>query len=117
MKRIAAEAGTILVGIIAVLLLSGCGGTQIKQLSGPEFLKQADQIERMNSFHWTTYVGNSSQRAYLEYGHPAYIGNGVSTTVFWTPIAELPEDVAQKLKAGTPPWKPWSSKKDKKENN
>jgi hypothetical protein len=116
-KRIATHAGAVLVGIIAVLLLSGCADTRIKQVSGSEFMKQAGQIEQMNSFHWTTYVGNSSQRAYLEFGYPAYIGEGVRTTVFWTPLSELPEDVAQKLKAGTPPWKPWQSETNKKENN
>jgi len=54
-----------------------------------------------------TYIGNSRQRAYLEYSHPAFVGKGTRTTVFWTPMSDLPDDLVQKLKAGNPPWKPW----------
>jgi hypothetical protein len=92
------------------LALAGCASTRIKQLSGDAFLKQADQISQVSSFTWTSYVGISHQRAYLEYGHPAFIGKGVSTTVYWTPLAELPTNLVMQLKSGTPPWTNWADK-------
>ena len=109
MKRIATYTMTLIVGIATGLVLSGCASTRIKQLSGAEFVDQADEIEQMNSFHWTTYVGRSSQRAYLEFGHPAFIGKGVRTTLFWTPLSELPDEISKKLKEGDVPWKSWHS--------
>lgn len=115
MKRIATHTMALLVGIAAGLLLSGCASTRVKRLSGSEFMNQAGQIEQHNSFHWTAYVGSSAQRAYLEFGYPAFIGDGVRTTVFWTPLSELPDGISKKLKEGIPPWKPWYSKTNKTE--
>jgi hypothetical protein len=88
-------------------IISGCAGTNIKRLTGAEFLNQAKQIELPNSFYWTTYIGISKQRAYLEYGYPAFIGEGMRTTILWTPLAELPKQIVNQLKTGTSPWKSW----------
>jgi len=66
----------------SILALAGCACTRIKQLSGDEFQKQAQKCSLMESFQWTTYVGISQQNAYLEYGHPAFIGKGTSTTIY-----------------------------------
>ncbi len=106
MKQFKKHASSFFAGVTLGLMLSGCASTRIKRLSGPEFLNQAEQIKQVNSFHWMTYIGSPSQRAYLEYGHPALIGKGTRTTVYWTELSELPEDIADQLKAGTPPWKP-----------
>ena len=65
----------------AGLMLAGCAGTHIRQLTGTEFLKKAEGISQPSSFAWYLYIGTSYQRVYLEYGHPAIIGKGVSTTV------------------------------------
>ena len=62
------------------------------------------RVEMINSFHWTSYVGSSGSRAYLEYGHPAWIGKGVRSTVYWIPVEELPADVARQIRAGEAPW-------------
>lgn len=97
----------------ACIAFSGCAGTQIKRLSGPEFMNRAEQMSRISSIRWTTYIGSSSRNGYLEFGQPAFIGDGIRTTIYWTPLAELPGDVAAKLKAGTPPWEPWQSQPDK----
>ena len=70
---------------------------------------KAAGIEQVSSFQWTSYIGVSGDRAYLEYGRPAFIGSGPSTTVYWTRLSELPDDTSRKLKAGDPPWKPWGS--------
>jgi hypothetical protein len=90
-----------------LLLLTGCACTRIKQLSGSEFQKQANQCNLAGSFSWTTYVGVSHQNAYLEYGHPAFVGKGTRITVYWTPLSELPGNLVAQLKAGTPPWTNW----------
>jgi RimJ/RimL family protein N-acetyltransferase len=113
MKRQATHTLTLVIGGIIGLMLSGCAATGIERLSGPDFAAQAKQMELMSSSNWTTYIGTSAQRAYLEYGRPAFVGSGTRTTVFWTPLSELPEDIAQKLKQGTPPWKPWHSRTNK----
>lgn len=111
MKRLARYTLTLFAGVTIALMLTGCASTRIKQLSGTEFVDQADQIEQINSFHWTTYIGKTQQRAYLEYGHPAFLGSGTRTTIYWVPLSDLPEDLVQQLKAGNPPWKSWNVEK------
>ena len=88
--------------------LAGCAGTRVERLSGPEFLAQAGQTDVMGSYVWTSYIGSTGQRAYLEYGHPALVGGGVRMTVYWTPMTELPSNVVLRIKAGAPPWTNWT---------
>ena len=120
MKRIATHSLVALIGVAVGLLLSGCASTRIKRLSGADFLNQAEQMKQITSFHWTSYIGSSAQRAYLEFGRPSYlyniIGKGTRTTVYWTELSELPEDIAGQLKAGNPPWKPWWTETNKTES-
>lgn len=97
--------------LVAAVLLAGCASSRMRRLSGSDFVNQAGQIEQINSAHWTTYIGCSAQRAYLEFGYPACIGGGARTVVYWTPLAELPDDLAHKLTIGAPPWKPWFEKR------
>lgn len=92
---------------IAVLGLPGCAGTRIRELSAPAFLKQAEQTAVVGSFVWTSYIGSSGQRAYLEYGHPAFLGRGMQMTVYWTPLDGLPTNVVAQIKAGMRPWTNW----------
>ena len=106
-KNIATYTLVLLAGLSIGIILPGCAGTRIKQLSGTEFQNRAKEIEIANSFNWMTYIGHSHQRAYLESGHPAYIGKGTKTIVLWTPLSELPDELVKKLKAENPPWKPW----------
>jgi|GEM_PF-1164686 len=103
MKRMTMTAACMIVGF----LITGCAGTRIEQLSGSEFLKQAEQTNQISSFNWTSYIGSSEQRAYLEYGYPAFIGKGMRVTLYWTPISELPSNIVTQIKAGIPPWKNW----------
>ena len=111
MKRITTHAVAVLIGLVAGITLSGCASTRIKRLSGAEFVLQAEQIKQVSSFQWTTYIGSSTQRAYLEFGRPTFlyniIGKRTRTTIYWTELSELPQDITEQLKAGTPPWKPW----------
>ena len=96
--------------IVAATMLSGCAGTSIKRLTGPEFMEQARRTDELNSFMWTGYIGTRHQRAYLESGHPAFIGEGMSVTIFWTPLDELPSNIVAQIKAGSPPWTNWADK-------
>ena len=98
-------------------ILFGCTSTKIKHLSGIDFINQAEKIKQMNSYSWTTYIGSSANRAYLEVGNPAFIGKGSRTTVFWTYLKELPEGVSQQLKEDKPPWISWRTKSSFNDDN
>ncbi|WP_028581446.1 hypothetical protein [Desulfogranum japonicum] len=92
--------------LLSMIFLPGCGGTRIKHVPAPEFLEIAKQIEQMSSATWTTYIGSSKTRAYLEYGD-ALASSGTSRTiVYWTELEKLPQDVAKNLKAAKSPWVP-----------
>ena len=109
MNRIATYSLAAVAGVTLGIMLTGCASTRIKQLSGAEFMNRAEQMKEISSFHWTTYIGSSQQRAYLEFGRPSLlyniIGKQTRTTVYWTELSELPEDIVDQLKAGNPPWK------------
>jgi hypothetical protein len=85
-------------------LMLGCARTRINEVSGDEFIKHAQQTDLMGSFAWTSYIGSTHDRAYLEYGHPAFIGSGLQVTVFWTQLSELPTSVVTQIKNGVRPW-------------
>ena len=97
-------AGMVLALGAAVALMVGCASTRIKEVSGAEFLQHAQQTDLLGSFVWTSYIGSTHDRAYLEYGHPAFIGSGVQVTVFWTPLSELPSNVVTQITNGVRPW-------------
>jgi hypothetical protein len=102
MKRILISGVVLLVVGVAILCLAGCACTRIEQLSADEFQKQLPHCNLMGSFASTTYIGLSHQNAYLEYEHPAFIGKGTQTTVYWTSLSELPTNLVAQLNAGTP---------------
>ena len=112
MKRTAVIAVILLVGICTGVVLSGCSSIRMERVSGSDFMSRAERIDTISSAGWTTYLGCSHERAYIEFEHPAFIGTGTTVIVYWTPLSELPEDVARKLEAGEPPWKPWQSETD-----
>jgi len=109
MKSALKHSLVLLVGIGIGLLVVGCSSTRIKRVSGAEFVNQAKASEHLvSSFHWSTYIGSTHQRAYLEFGEAPALGKFAGrTTVYWTPLSEFPKDLADQLKAGNPPWKPW----------
>ena len=110
MKRIAI--GLLMAGVAMamVVLSTGCASTRIKRLSGAEFANQVKHIDQISSFHWTTYVGRSDQRAYLEHRRPSLLYNIVGkrtvTTVYWAEISELPPGMSEQLKKGPLPDQP-----------
>jgi hypothetical protein len=100
-------------GLTVVLLLlilfsaSGCARTTIKHLPADQFMAQARQIEVMSSATWTTYLGASASRAYLEYGDVLGSGAPSRTIVYWTELDKLPPELRGQLQEGHPPWVPW----------
>ena len=115
MKKMVTYVAVLLVGLAGGVLLCGCASTRIERLSGEEFMGRAGAGKMISSFHWTSYVGCSSQRAYLEHGSAPFAFRGSRTTVFWTPLSELPKDIAEQLRAGDPPWKPRHSQTNRTE--
>ena len=89
---------------VGLSLILGCASTRIKGVSADEFLKHVQQADLLGSFVWTSYIGSTHDRAYLEYGHPAFIGSGMQLTVLWTPLSELPSNVVTQIKNGVRPW-------------
>ena len=90
-------------GILA-LGLAACGGSRLKHLDADEFLEQGRRTQMAESMRWTTYVGSTYTNAYIEEGRLSSIGKKGKTTVFWTEVDGLPEDVAEKLRDGVDPW-------------
>ena len=105
----------ILTLFVAAFYQTGCASTKARRLSGTQFVEQARRCNEISSFNWTTYVGNTHQRAYLEYGHPAFFGSGLKVTIYWTSLSELPDHLANQMKAGISPWKSIHKELDKKE--
>lgn len=88
--------------LLCGVLLTSCAS--FNRVSGDAFMKQASQINRLNSAHHTTYVGASKYNAYLEVWRAGVLDKKGSTSLIWTPIEELPADVAEKINAGQNPW-------------
>jgi hypothetical protein len=103
MRKLMIVGIVVALGAMATLML-GCASTRIKEVSGSEFLTHAQQADLLGSFAWTSYVGSTHDRAYLECGHPAFIGSGMQVTVFWTPFSELPSNVVTQIRNGVRPW-------------
>jgi len=108
MKKIFIIMVPLLVVVASGIFLAGCASTKIKRISGDAFVEHAKACEYLGSFSWNTYIGVSDQNAYLEAGHPAFIGKGNQVTVYWTPLSELPQTLSDQLENGTPPWTNWN---------
>lgn len=91
----------VLIGVVGFAV--GRASSGIEHVSGREFLAYAAPEPAINSAFSATLIGVTHQRAYLEYwsGVPHL---GPAHTVIWTPLSELPADVAQKLREGKNPW-------------
>ena len=93
--------------MLGVLLLAGCTSTRIRHVDADEFVESAKVIEQMNSAMWMTYVGTSGSRAYLEFQDMLTLTGKPKTVVIWTELHDLPKGLAERLRAGNPPWVPW----------
>jgi len=100
MKRLTTVAACCL-----VFSLSACRGPRLRHVDGDEFLRLAESSELAHSIQWSTYVGRSWTRAYLELTSilPLWWGG---TTVYWTELGELPRELTKQLQVGDSPWVP-----------
>ncbi|NLB54898.1 MAG: hypothetical protein GX811_03890 [Lentisphaerae bacterium] len=98
-----------LTALAFALFAGGCAFTRIQKLSGAEFIEHARQMNVLSSFSWTSYIGSTAERVYLEYAYPASTGKGTRTTVYWTNLTELPEEIANKIRATPAHDKSWYS--------
>jgi hypothetical protein len=99
---------TLAIAITVAGSLSGCASTSIAHLSGPEWMREAGRMG--GSMNSTYYIGCSGSRAYLESWRMTILAQHGQTTVYWTDISELPDDIASKItaerfKPGVGPWK------------
>lgn len=96
------RAATMIFTLALALLFTAC--SSLNRVSGDEFIKQAQHIHVLESAQSTSYIGASKTSAYLEHWRASPLSSKGETSVIWTPISELPTDVAQKIKAGQNPW-------------
>ncbi len=95
-------------GLVVAALAGAIGFTAgrrtsgIRRVSGQEFLVHVDPAV-INSAESAELIGVTVERVYLE-RWSAMRFPGRERTVEWTPLSELPADVAGQLRAGTNPW-------------
>lgn len=97
--------------LLAIFFTSGCVGTRIKYLPPEEFVAQSKRIG--TSIKWTTNIGVSETRAYLEH-HELGVSSNSRTTVYWTELEALPYNFRNKLKEGAPPCPPLQEERKEK---
>lgn len=98
----------LIVATTIIVTFAAAGCSSLRKVSGPEFLDQAKLITWPTSIYSANYIGITTDRAYIEQSRVNFIGKGFRTVVYWTPISELPDDIAKQLKAGHPPWVPFN---------
>ena len=86
---------------IVASCLTLCGCSTSSRISGAQFIRSLEAP--VGSAVSNRYIGASGTRAYLEQWSAVGIF-GAHTTVQWTPLAELPPEVAQEIKSGRNPW-------------
>jgi hypothetical protein len=89
---------------MAMLLasLALIGGSSLRRVTRGEFQRAAKRIGEVHTAHCASYIGTNGARAYIEHWRAPLWGSGVS--VLWTPISELPAELAGSPKAGRSPW-------------
>lgn len=101
----------ILVGAVS----AGCASTRIKHVDADDFITRAKVMEQPETLLHVTFIGVSHDRAYLEYQDYLTLSGKPVTTVVWTRLEDLLPELADKLRAGNPPWVPWQTKTKKHE--
>ena len=87
--------------VICSVVFASC--STVKHVDASTFLEIADEIDEWNTMSATSFIGTSNTRVYLERWRKAVLFKS-EYTVYWTSIAELPDDVMFQLKAGRNPW-------------
>jgi hypothetical protein len=115
MKKLAIPMACMIVGL-TLGLAAGCANTGIKHISADKFIREAKTMEQMNSASGTFYIGASSTRAYVERSGLYKLFACHEAIVYWTELENLPVEMVDQLRTGTPPWRPWYEKAKGKDN-
>jgi len=92
--------------VLSVLMVCGCSTSRLRRVSGTTFMRYGEEIGGMNSAYWVTYVGANHARAYMEFGRPSFpFAKREVWNVLWTPLSDLPPELAAQLREGADPWK------------
>ena len=83
---------------ISIWLFISCSSTSISHLSTEEFITHVNDMDRMNSAYWTSYIGETDNRIYLEYGTMISSFSKTRTIVYWTEKDKIPKQIIEKLK-------------------
>jgi hypothetical protein len=99
--------------IVACLLLSACASkTSIEYVNAELFLERAKRMNHAFSAEDAIFIGTTPNRAYLEYTTCiTFFTKSPATIVCWVELDKLPPEVAEKIKAGQPPWVPFDYQK------
>ena len=103
------KSSILLLALLAVAL-SGCSTNRFVHLDAQGFQQQAERMEQPESLLRYSYIGTSVDRVYLEQIDSLSLRSKPTTTVFWTELNELPEDIRAQLQLGESPWTPWNQK-------
>ena len=89
-------------GFAALVLVICCtvsvSCSAIKQVTAPEFLELASEIHNPTTIRSTSFIGATGGRAYLQCWRKALLFEP-EYIVYWTSIAELPDEAVTRLKA------------------
>jgi len=99
-KQVARPIAVTIGVFLLSLTLSGC--SSLHRVTGDQFQRAAGRIGEVHTAHCTSYIGTNGARAYIEYWRAPLWGSGVR--VLWTPLSDLPEELADLLKTGQNPW-------------
>lgn len=101
--------------LVSCFLLNSCASvTSIKHVNSEKFLKKAELMNGWNSAEGSVLIGTTRERVYLEYQTGiTFFTKSPATTVYWTELDNLPDDIVEKIKVGMSPWVSFDCKNNK----
>ncbi len=78
-----------LLTVFIILFFLGCSHTQIEYLDAKNFIKESEQINKMNSLYNHTYLGKSNSKIYLEKNDYLTSSQDNKTIIYWTKLSDL----------------------------
>jgi|APTNR8051073442_1049403.scaffolds.fasta_scaffold06997_3 hypothetical protein len=102
-----------LTACVLALAAGGCANTGIRHVDADEFVRQAKSMEYANSASGAFYIGASPTRVYVERTGLYRLIRLHDAMVYWTELDGLPKDVADTIRSGRCPWKPWQDEMQK----
>lgn len=96
------------------LILSGCSSTNLKHVDAETFLRYAEPRSSM-TLEFPIYIGSTRDNVYLEFkNYMTFFRKAPVTTVYWTELDSLPNEISEMIKSGQSPWIPFDHKQYEK---